>query len=182
MYSLRDFLNRKYTSKYKINYDRLIGSGNHALVYEACLKDDCNYVAKISRLGTNGPSGMLHEVKFQNQAANLGIAPRVVDHFTLGSERKAYIIMERVYGQTFKQFATLASDQDRKLICSRIVDMITKLNSSNIIHGDPHERNVIVTRDSWLPMLIDFAWATNYNGKISDSYGLQLYQKCKLPR
>ena len=68
------------------------------------------------------------------------------------------ILMQYVEGTRLKEYLEASETTDRLLVCRTLGDIVARLHSGGIVHGDLTTSNVIVTKQSRL-VLIDFGLA-----------------------
>jgi serine/threonine protein kinase len=166
------FRNKLNYYKYVIKWDKQLGEGAYATVYEACSrKDGCNYVAKVYAPRDEQKNRSLREVEFTNIAANAGLAPCVHHSFT--KDGKFHMIMDKVPGQSL--FLSMTKNKvDRPLIYGKVVDAVKHLHTLGIEHCDLHPGNILVEKmlhkdlQQYKVTLIDFGEA-KYNKGIMKS-------------
>ncbi len=104
------------------------------------------------------------EAKFQIQAADKGISPRVIEYDGEGK----YIAMEKLdvnlYDCFCKQHGELTISQQKA-----VVKLFRRLDECGIFHGDPNPLNIMKKRGKWY--MIDYGFAKPINERIRFRYG-----------
>jgi len=124
----------------------------------------------VKRLGIANPwiqgHSIAREVALQNRAADLGLAPRVLEF----DESQRYLVMEYVDGVTLADFQ--GTPQEKEALVQKADVALTKLHAADICHGDTHMYNVMVRRSDGAIQLIDFETAHEGEGGCDEHVGL----------
>ena len=149
----------------KIQKKEQLGSGISGIVISACIKKDCD-VEYATKMITTGISELNYlnfwnEVFVQTYFAFTGYAPRVIAAWTCLNKRKnflyGHIIMEKVPHNE----AILSVIVENK---QRIINAVTELVTSMIVHNDLHYENILITTSGKV-QIIDFGMAIVFNTK-----------------
>ena len=155
------------------------GEGVKGYTFQVCCQGDCQFVVKVQEHVKGSlnewKQKIKEEVDMQIFAANLGVAPEVLDAFVCDHE--SYIVMDKM-DITFKDYIKqLVAEQifDDATIFS-IIDvvqdevinqLVATLHANNMIHNDLHLENVmLMLNEEYLPTtirLIDFG-TSKYKG------------------
>ncbi len=109
----------------------------HAKVYGACCKENCDYVMKIE-LGSNTDS----ENELQIMAAEIGLAPKIVDSFTCNN--KSFIVMEALNQTAFDLILRYKDPKVHLSIIDECFSLLKRIHSYGYAHGDSHLNNFMV--------------------------------------
>lgn len=101
---------------------------------------------KIRTYRTTRESQLLHDAKEAGVPTPLVLMVDLVD---------SNIIMEHIEGDQLKQIMNTLSPQKRKRLSTHIGELVGKLHSNDIVHGDLTTSNMILTQNDKL-VLVDF--------------------------
>jgi len=144
--------------------DKLSNQGAHSEVRIACIKNDCNYIAKIMTIVTSSNKYsteydfMRNEMIITKQMSNIGIAPTIYD-MSLSNE-KGLMIMDR-YDGTLKELLWLYQTDKTlpiEMMLKSIENMINKMHDQGVVHRDLNPDNILYTIDR-LVAISDFGSA-----------------------
>jgi len=135
-----------------IRIDRFLASGGYGSVYIACIKDNCEYVVKVTFMTKDPLSDYEKEWKAQVLAASYNVAPRVIAHWICSTNNYnkdgkegavGYILMDK-YDTTMKEFTERGG-----IIPAAVIDEFKKaywnLNQKEgLYHVDSHVNNIFV--------------------------------------
>lgn len=139
---------------------KYITNGGYGRILNACCKDDCGYIAKVidieGKYNVNDMHSELeNEIKNQQKASNIGLAPKIVFAGIIKSKNKytAYLIMKRMKYTLQEQI----DKEPEKYInfVESILNMILKLHQELICHDDIHSLNIMIDQEDNL-QFIDF--------------------------
>jgi TP53 regulating kinase-like protein len=97
----------------------------------------------------------IHEPQFINEAKKAGVSTPLI--FQVDT-KNMIIIMELIRGKQIKYILQNQSREERADLCRRIGELVAKLHSHNIIHGDLTTSNFILSNENRL-VLVDFGLA-----------------------
>jgi|LauGreDrversion4_2_1035121.scaffolds.fasta_scaffold28956_3 serine/threonine protein kinase len=130
-----------------------VGEGVQAQVYKVCCRQtqDCNYIAKIYQgRGIDFLTKLKNEIKIQQIAARISVAPFIVDGFVCNNE--AIIVMKKA-DFTVKEYVKFLYSNDFsqdeilkrvKTIENEVVKLVDSLHEYDILHDDLHIDNMMV--------------------------------------
>ena len=134
-----------------------ISSGtSYGIVYQACCQKDCRYILKYQKFNLTDEmrpyitaNTIKNEVEMQNRAAEYDLAPIIYDSW-LCDDGGVIIMapMKKPVSLLLEIYKTL---QVRKEIIGAVFNIIEKLHSIGINHGDVHLDNIMVTYDKLPP-------------------------------
>ena len=96
---------------------------------------------------------------------SLGVGPQIVECGVNGN--KAYIVMAQ-YKYTLNNYPKSTILRDN------VLQLIDKLHSHNIIHGDLHEENVVLNNENDIA-IIDYDMAFSLDNPLKDEYVEKLF-------
>ena len=164
---------RTIAGKYRL--DRLIGRGGMGAVYEAAdLSLDRLVAVKILQPDCFGDDAALR--RFEREARILGSlsAPNVVKVHAYGTIASggAFLIMERLYGQTWRAILRERKTIERETLTvwlAQLCDALVAAHGKGVVHRDLKPENVIVREtddlDATLVKVLDFGIAKQIDGQ-----------------
>jgi tRNA A-37 threonylcarbamoyl transferase component Bud32 len=138
-------------SKYpQLRKKKPLGKGTEGTVYVHCIEGNCNYVVKIQDQLSNEELKILQKEQMKTNLVNklTHFAPKIYTITRCPTYQKIATVMDRIKGTTLYNTA-LTTD-----VIDDVFDLITKLHSHDIYHGDLNPSNIIY-KDGKL-YLIDF--------------------------
>lgn len=172
--------------KQPIKVQGLLGEGAYGKVY----KFNSKRAAKIVSLGSDMvfwddinelKENILNEFTVCKLAGELGVGPKVYDHYTCCDENNQcyYILfMDLLEGQNmYDWFSSNPSEEEQTIVKELLAKKIKILHQNNIIHNDLHRGNVFIVKkkigrgktkidDVYI---IDYGMATNFKRKMQKS-------------
>lgn len=94
----------------------------------------------------------VHEPQLMSEAKKAGVPTPTIFQVDV---KNAVIVMEFIEGKQVKQLLTTLSSEDRKILCTRIGELIAKLHKHGVIHGDLTTSNMILNSEGKI-FLVDF--------------------------
>lgn len=127
--------------------------GHFSTVYKGCYKGDCNHILKLA------VDNVKKEVKFQKKCAENGLCVDVDDWWDCSSGDGG-VIITRMLDKTIKTYLIEISQDEQIQVVKNVLEMIQKLHTLGIKHGDLHLDNVMVDKDGKL-YFIDMGHSMN---------------------
>lgn len=134
-----DVFTIKNIDEHGVKLNIKLGEGRYGTVWEACIKEECNYILKITESTSN-------EVLYQTTASKVNLSVPIIDNWV--NDDKLFIIMkkaDKTAKMLLEEYNTL---EVRCMILASCLGIITKLHMNGICHGDPHLENIMVTSSS----------------------------------
>jgi len=159
-----DCFEKRFTIK-----NRLVGEGQFGMVYDACMGNDCRYVAKwIPFVDAEDEDDPLREAYIQNEAFKLGIAPRIYQ--ILYCVEGVIIIMEALPTK-LEDIMTdeKISDEKKAQYIKEALNCIDKLHTAGFKHNDAQLQNFMVDAEGNVK-LIDFGKADFFIDECREDY------------
>lgn len=94
----------------------------------------------------------IHEPLLMHEAKKAGVPTPII---FMVDVRNTTIVMEFIPGQQVKQLIERVSDAERRSLCIKIGELIGRLHSNGIIHGDLTTSNMIYAQDGRI-FFLDF--------------------------
>lgn len=157
--------------------DQIIGKGGYGQVYQACLKDKCDYVGKwVKIVYPNDKDDLMRELLIQYDLSLYNIAPSIKQ--LLLCDNGGMIIMSglkitlRDYlsvlsdyqeAALFQRPAVILDDDgdirlERIAVIEQLFDLIKQMNELHYVHNDLHLGNIMLDQNN-RPYIIDFGLA-----------------------
>ena len=137
--------------------------GTYGDVWSVCCKTDCNHVLKFLAYDNgNSYEDIIKEIEIQNKCSHLNLCPKIQDAWLC--DQGGAIVMD-LYEMTIEQLLfKYTALEDRIFIIRKVLELVEKLHSHGIYHGDLHLNNIMVekldpfenTLDNYLFYFIDF--------------------------
>lgn len=146
----------------------VIGSGAYGSVYHVCRYGDCKYALKVIKQidGVYEREEFLYEVMVSKKAGEVMSGPKVYEYFKCELPPTIYyMVMMDKFEMTLTSHLREGGDLSLGN-AYRLLDVITVLNDSGIIHNDMKPDNIGVSKDPYTNTLNKFY--------IID-YGLSIY-------
>lgn len=157
-YPINYHLNPKFTLG-----DKLSNQGAHSEVRIACIKNDCNYIAKIIPVGTdfNEPDCYTendltrYELLITKEMSEIGVAPLIYDMSL--SDTEGIMIMDKYDGTLTDLLFFYQKDKSLPVdkILQSIEKLMDKMHQNGIVHRDLSTDNILYTKDN-LVAIADF--------------------------
>ena len=157
--AFKDYERYKKSKSDKYTRVKQIGEkGKEGITYLVKTKSGAEYAMKTFRTQKSS-SKLLQEVELQKAAAELGVAPRVVDYDTVSK----YIVMDKMDKHLLdvmkKQGGVILKTQQKQ-----IISIYKKLDEANVFHGDANPLNYMFSGKQLY--IIDFGMSK----KITNSF------------
>jgi TP53 regulating kinase-like protein len=94
----------------------------------------------------------VHEPQLMHEAKKAGVPTPTI---FLVDVKNAVIVMEFIEGKQVKQLLGALSEKERESVCVRIGELIGRLHTNGVIHGDLTTSNMILNFESKI-FLVDF--------------------------
>lgn len=134
---------------------RRLGKGVDGEVYQVCCNEtnECNYVVKIFRFRPSFLDKLKREIKIQQKASRLGIAPFILDGFVCDDE--GFIVMQKSdmsvtnYVKKLKSMNYTTKEIEERIdeIEKDIKNHVHDLHEYGILHDDLHIDNIMIDVD-----------------------------------
>ena len=150
----------QYQGKIDTSKMTLLGSGMTGSVYS----DGKGNAVKVETINNvvGGSEQGKKSVELNNEAADLGIAPRVKQYYTEGNN--VYTVMENLEGyeslETMAENSVKIGKKESKALAKSINSVVGSLNKAKIGHGDLHIGNLMYNKETGDVKIIDFSYAT----------------------
>jgi TP53 regulating kinase and related kinases len=115
----------------------------------------------------------VHEPQLIHEAKAAGVPTPLIYMINVP---KASITMEFIQGQQVKQLLNKASQEKRRELCVRIGELIGKLHSRGLIHGDLTTSNMILTPEKKI-FFVDFGLGEKNNEVEAKGVDLHLMKR-----
>ena len=107
--------------------------------------DDKDYILKLFKKG-KANSTFIKEVDLHRAAAEIGVAPRIIDFYVGGTDRakgaQSYIVMEKLDQTIFNIIRSQGKLSDEQW--NEIINLYKKLDKIPVLHNDSNPSNVMV--------------------------------------
>lgn len=113
--------------------------GDFSTVYKGCYKGDCNHILKLA------VDNVKEEVEFQKKCAENGLCVDVDDWWDCSSGDGG-VIITRMLDKTIKTYLTEISQDEQIQVVKIVLEMIQKLHTLGIKHGDLHLGNIMTDK------------------------------------
>lgn len=125
----------------------ILAKGNFSIVYNACMKNKCNYIIKQIFEGID----IMQEIKIGIHLGLLGISPKIYAYwFCDGSY---FIVYKKINGLTLKDYLFIYKDklksskQFSDKMERKITKIVEKMHNHSIAHNDLHHENFLLETD-----------------------------------
>jgi serine/threonine protein kinase len=163
-------LNNFYKQSPNTNYvlKGKIGSGSYSNVYDACIKNKCNAIAKVQKKSVSKDEDIL-EIYIQKYLSD--ISPDITRIDTCLRNPKKYIIyMEKMKCSlnTYLNKMPKASIAEYILYYTKeCIKLLKKMHRRDIYHGDCHLENFVLDKNNKL-FLIDYGFSCPISYLVKD--------------
>ena len=141
-----------------------IGKGRFGSVYLVTDGENQYAMKRVKASSKKLIDAFQREVDMQVKAAELGVAPEVIDSFIMVSDGKktGYIVMEAISGPTFKELSAHPKKNHEAAVDA--YEKIERLHEHNILHSDLNKLdNIIYDKKRKEPYIIDFGLAQPFD-------------------
>ncbi len=168
-----------------------LGEGSNGTVHHTCILNKCKYILKvINYQNTKNLKYILNEINTQHilskkypsnipyiksffmgdATINNNVSELSKDIKIKKKYKYVYVIMEYLENKITLTTYLNILDKNNNIsksykLLKQIVNLITQINNSKIIHGDLHTDNIMVDKDGKNFHLIDFGYSVNYKLK-----------------
>ena len=151
-------------------------SGNSATIF-TCSSPAYNenrvMVMKVFKKG-KANSTFIKEVDLHRSAAEIGVAPRLIDFYIGGTVRgmgdQSYIVMDKLDITVIDIIQTNRELSDEQW--NEIISLYRKLDAISVLHNDSNPMNLMMSRSTRRFYLIDFGMSKRSKGNMNISYPL----------
>lgn len=121
----------------------LQGEGSYGQVYEACRDEECDHVMKIMRF--KNKASFLLEVRTQEEAADVGIAVPIVDHWICSGTSQGIMVMPRLEITVFDYINQNDLYEDElETLKEALLQLMHQFHELGYGHNDLHLSNVMM--------------------------------------
>lgn len=137
-------LNRESFKDYRLT--KFLGRGSFGIVFQACLKNDCNYAIKIINFDNlslgQTPAKFIREANIIKYLALNGVGPRLFDIWLTKTQYYTYgIVVTELWDGELLPTECISHE-----LINKLEKQIEFIHSAGYVHGDIFINNVLVKR------------------------------------
>ena len=149
----------------------MLYEGKNTSIYE-CRKNNKDYILKLVSKSNKNFFVTNERLKNEYEILKKIQSKYVVKLFSLIENRDySYLVLERIKGDNLNHFLknNILELNKKILLIYNIIDAFSFLHSKGILHGDIHDKNILVNKNNLSIKLIDFEFSKSINDTSSKS-------------